>query len=99
MLSRILCQILLHYYILKKSTAEGYRILVETYGYYALSETTYRDWLRRFKNNHFDVKDKERSGAPKKFKDKESEALLNENSRQTLAELVKSLGVDHTTVS
>jgi len=38
--------------------------------------------------------EKERSGAPKKFEDKELEALLHEDSCQTLAELGKSLGVD-----
>jgi len=52
-----------------KSAAETYRILVKTYGDHALSETTYRDWCRRFKNNDFDVEDKERSGATKKFED------------------------------
>jgi len=46
-----------------------------------------------------DVEDKERFDAPKKFEDKELEALLHEDSRQMLAELAESLGVDHTTVS
>lgn len=72
--------ILLHYFFQKKSAAEAHRILVETYGDHALSETTCRDWFRRFKNNDFDVEDKERSGAPKKFEDEELEALLDENS-------------------
>ena len=35
----------------------------------------------------------------KKFEDEELEALLDEDSCQTLAELAESLGVDHTTVS
>jgi len=91
--------ILLHYFIQRKSAAEAHRILVETYNDHALSETTCRDWFRRFKNNDFDVEDKERSGAPKKFEDKELEALLYEDSRQTLTELAGSLGVDHTTIS
>jgi len=38
-------------------------------------------------------------GTSKKFEDEELEALLHKNSCQTLAELAKSLGVDHTTVS
>ena len=53
----------------------------------------------RFKNNDFDVEDKERSAALKKFEDEELEALLHENSCQTLVELSESLGVDHTTIS
>lgn len=64
-----------------------------------MSETTCRDWFRRFKNNDFDIEDKERSGAPKKFDDEELKALLDEDSCQTLSELAESLGVDHTTVS
>ncbi|KAG5325402.1 MOS1T transposase, partial [Pseudoatta argentina] len=69
--------ILLHYFIQKKSAAEAHRILVQTYGDNALSDTTCRDWFRRFKNNDFELGDKERSGAPKKFQDKELEQLLD----------------------
>ncbi|KAG5313023.1 MOS1T transposase, partial [Pseudoatta argentina] len=69
--------ILLHYFIQKKSAAEAHRILVQTYGDNALSDTTCRDWFRRFKNNDFELEDKERSGAPKKFQDKELEQLLD----------------------
>ncbi|KAG5316090.1 MOS1T transposase, partial [Pseudoatta argentina] len=71
--------ILLHYFIQKKSAAEAHRILVQTYGDNALSDTTCRDWFRRFKNNDFELEDKERSGAPKKFEDKELEQLLDED--------------------
>ncbi|KAG5318056.1 MOS1T transposase, partial [Pseudoatta argentina] len=54
--------ILLHYFIQKKCAAEAHRILVQTYGDNALSDTTCRDWFRRFKNNDFELEDKERSG-------------------------------------
>ncbi|KAG5325795.1 MOS1T transposase, partial [Pseudoatta argentina] len=76
--------ILLHYFIQKKSAAEAHRILVQTYDDNALSDTTCRDWFRRFKNNDFELEDKERSGAPKKFQDKELEQLLDEDPSQTL---------------
>ena len=59
--------VLLQYCIQNKSAAEAHRILVETYGGNALSDTTCRDWFRRFKNNDFELENKERSGAPKKF--------------------------------
>ncbi|KAG5320379.1 MOS1T transposase, partial [Pseudoatta argentina] len=91
--------ILLHYFIQKKSTAEAHRILVQTYGDTALSDTTCRAWFRRFKNNDFELEDKERSGAPKKFQDKELEQLLDEDPSQTLSELGKILQVDESTVS
>ncbi|KAG5320966.1 MOS1T transposase, partial [Pseudoatta argentina] len=91
--------ILLHYFIQKKSAAEAHRILVQTYGDNALSDTTFRDWFRRFKNNDFELEDKERFGAPKKFQDKELEQLLDEDPSQTLSELGKILQVDEPTVS
>ncbi|KAG5325287.1 MOS1T transposase, partial [Pseudoatta argentina] len=69
--------ILLHYFIQKKSAAEAHRILVQTYGDTALSDTTCGDWFLRFKKNDFELEDKERSGAPKKFQDKELEQLLD----------------------
>ncbi|KAG5318699.1 MOS1T transposase, partial [Pseudoatta argentina] len=90
--------ILLHYFIQLKSAAEAHRILVQTYGDNALSDTTCRDWFRRFKNNDFELEDKERSGAPKKFQDKELEQLLDEDPSQTLSELGKILQVDESTV-
>ncbi|KAG5327320.1 MOS1T transposase, partial [Pseudoatta argentina] len=91
--------ILLHYFIQKKSAAEAHRILVQTYDDNALSDTTCRDWFRRFKNNDFELEDKERSGAPRKFQDKELEQLLDEDPSQTLSELGKILQVDESTVS
>ena len=59
--------ILLHY-IQKKFVAEDNRILVETYGNHALLETACGDCFTRFKNNDFDVEDKECSGALKSWK-------------------------------
>ena len=94
-----LCGILLLYFIQKKSAAEVPRILVETYSNDALSETTCRDWFRHFKNNDFNVKDKECSSAPKKFENKELEALLHEDACHAEAGLAESLVVDHSTVS
>jgi len=52
-------------------------------------------WLQ---NNDFDVESKVCSGAPRKFEDEELEALLHEDSYQTLAELAESLGIDHTII-
>ena len=66
----------------KKSAAEAYRILVDTYGDHALSERTCKDWFRNFRNNDFDVEDKECPSALKKFEDEELEELLHEDSCQ-----------------
>ena len=55
-------KILLHYFIQNKSAPEAHRIIVETYGDNALSNTTCGDWIRRFKNNDFKPEDKKRTG-------------------------------------
>jgi len=55
--------------------------------------------FRCSKHNDFDVEDKEHSGAPKKFEDKELQALLHEDSCLTLAEFAESLEVVQTIVS
>ena len=91
--------ILLHYFIQHKCSAEAHKILVETYGENAMSDTTCRDWFRRFENNDFKLEDKECSGAPTKFEDKELEEILDEYRSQTLAELGKTLQIDESSVS
>ena len=90
---------ILHYFIQKKSAAEAYRILIETYSDHALSEITCRNWFRHLKNNDFDIEDKECSGTLKKFEDEELAVLLHEHSYQMQAALAELLGIDHTTVS
>lgn len=92
-------EVLLHYFILKKSAAETHRILVEAYNENAPAEPTCREWFRRFKSGDFDLDDKERSGQPKKFQDCDLEALLIENPYQTLKELADTLKVGVSTVS
>ena len=48
---------------------EVHRELKKVYGDAALTETTCRDWFRRFKDGDFDVDDRPREGRPKTFED------------------------------
>jgi len=45
--------------LFKKKTVKVYRFISETYYEIALSIKTCEYWLRRFKSNDFDLKDKE----------------------------------------
>lgn len=92
-------EVLLHYFLLKKSAAETKRLLAEVYGEHAPSEATCRNWFRRFKGGDFDVRDREREGSPKKFDDTELEALLCEDPCQTENELAEQLNVNQSSVS
>ena len=61
--------------------------------FFLRSETTFRDWIRRFKDGDFDVDDRPREGKPKIFEDAELEALLDEDPCQTQEKLASVLGV------
>ena len=69
------------------------------YGQHALAERTCQKWFARFKSNDLGLEEEERPGQPKKFKDEELEALLDENCCQTQEELAESLGVTQAAIS
>ena len=74
-------ELLIYFFNLKKPTAEAHRLLVETYG-----ETDLSEWFPKFKNDEFDIENKERSGRPKVYEDAKLEVLLNQDSCQTQEE-------------
>ena len=53
----------------KKTAAGAHRELQKVYGDAALSETTSRNWFRRFKDDDFHVDDRPCEGRPKTFED------------------------------
>ena len=77
----------------KKTAAEAHRQLHKDYRDVALSEITYQDWFRSFKDGDFDVDDRPREGRPKTFEATELEALLDEDPCQTEEELALASGV------
>jgi len=88
---------LLFCFNLKKSTAESHRMLVEAYGDNALSETTCRDWFRRFNDDNFDLSDKKRENRPRKIEDCQLQALLDDIQSQKM--LAEQLGVSQAAIS
>ena len=72
----------------KKSIAESHRMLVETYGDNVLSETTCRDWFRRFNDDNFD---KKRENRPRK-EDCQLQALLDEDDTQSQKNACRVIG-------
>ena len=58
--NRHLQGVLIFFFHSKKTAAEAHRELRKFYGDAALSETTYRNWFRRFKDGDFDVDDRPR---------------------------------------
>ena len=76
-------EVLLFLFNIKKTSSESCRMLVKAYGHNAPSGSTCRQWFKRFKNHDFDLKDKERKGAAKRFKDEDSEAILDEDPCQS----------------
>ncbi|GBP72540.1 Far upstream element-binding protein 1 [Eumeta japonica] len=75
--------------------AKEHRLLLEAYNEAALSERICREWFLKFKNDDFDVEDKDRSGRPKLYEDAE----LEEDSSQTQKKLALTLEVTQQAVS
>ncbi|GFU36523.1 mariner Mos1 transposase [Trichonephila clavipes] len=69
--SRHLREVLIFCFNMKKSVAEAHRKLSNTYGEAAISERTYREWFKRFKNGDFEVEDQHGGGREKVFEDAE----------------------------
>ena len=67
--NRHLREVLIFFFHSKKTTAKAHRELQKIYRDAALSETTCRDWFRRFKDGDFDVDDRPRDGRPKNFEE------------------------------
>ena len=70
-------------------------MFVEAYGDNALSETTCRDWFRRFNDNNFNLNDKKRENRRenKKVENCQLQALLDEDDIQSQKMLAEQLGV------
>lgn len=96
---RHLREALLFLFHLNKKATDAHQMLAQAYGDAAPSIRTCQEWFQRFKSGDFDVKDKDRSGQPKKFEDEELQALLDEDSAQTQEQLAESLGVTRQAVS
>ena len=67
--NRHLREVLIFFIHSKETAAEVHRELQKVYGDADLSETTCRDWLRRFIDGNFDADDRPREGRPKIFED------------------------------
>ena len=92
-------EVLIFFFHSKKTAAKAHREIQKVYGDAALSETTCRDWFRRFKYGDFDVDDHPCEGRPKNFEDAELEELLDEDPCQTQEELASALGVTRQAIS
>ena len=66
--NRHLREVLIFFFHLKKTAAEAHRELEKVYGDAALSETTCRDWFRRFEDCDYVVDDRPRKGRPKNLR-------------------------------
>ena len=98
--NRHLREVLIFFFHSKKTADRAHRELQNVYGGAALSETTCRDWFRRFKDGDFDVDDRPREGRPKTFEDanviyyellKPNETITGEWYRTQLMRLSRAL--------
>ena len=73
---------------------------MEVYDIYnALSETTSRDWFRRFNDDNFSLSNKKRKNRSRKVEDCQLQALLDEDDTQLQKMLAEQLGVSQVVIS
>ena len=65
---------------LKKNAAEAAEMFCAAYGESAVTHTTCKRWYQKFREGDFDLSDRPRSGAPRKFEDDKLQELLDENT-------------------
>lgn len=84
---------------MKKNASQSYHILREFYG--ELSDRTCYRLFKQFKSEHFNLEDGKfmQIGRPRKFKNKDLETLLIENSSKTQEEIAKILRVSQRVIS
>lgn len=93
-------RLLLHYFYIKRTAAETHRILQNLYGDYEIpAETTCRRWFQQFRNGNFNLIDRARIGARKRFEDIDLRAILVKDPMQTQEKLAEVLGVSQYTIS
>ncbi|UYV72294.1 SETMAR [Cordylochernes scorpioides] len=91
--------VLLFAFNLKKSATEAHRMLEEVYGDHALSKSQCYRWFKKFQSGDFKLDNEPRGKPPRKFEEAELQALLDEDSTQTLEKLAKQLQVSQGAVS
>ena len=79
-------------YHLKKTAAEAY-------GEHALGKSQCFEWFKKFRNGNFDARNEDRQRPPKKFRDSELQASLDEDDAQTQQQLADQLNVTRDAVS
>ena len=93
-------EVLIFFFHSKKTAVEAHRELQKVYGDAAPSESTYRDWFRRFKDGDFYVDDRPREERPKTFEDadfiyyellKRNETITGKRYRTQLMRLSRAL--------
>ena len=67
---------------LKKNAVEKTEMIFSAFGEGVVTHKTCKKWFQRFRNDDFDLSDRESSGQPKKFEDEKLEQLLEKNPTQ-----------------
>lgn len=83
----------------KKRAITAHRLLIDAYGSNAPSEKTCQEWFRRFKKGAFNTEDKERTGRPRTFADRELQMLLDSDPAATRSKLSEVLNISKSSIS
>lgn len=86
-------------YHLDKTASEAHSLLVQAFGDRALGKSQCYAWYEKFEAGNFDKENEPRGRPVRKFSVDDLQKLLDQDNRQTQAELGQQLGFDPGTVS
>lgn len=95
---RHLRHVILHCFKKGDSVKNTVDEICTVYGDGAITITTVRNWFKRFRGGNFNLEDEDRSGRPKTTDTDLIKAMLDENPRYSVREIVNATRIPKTTV-
>lgn len=90
--------IMLFYFHKGKNAAQTHKKICAVHRDDGVSETTVREWFRRFRSGDFNCADSLRSGRPTEVDDDQIKTLIENNQRYTTREIAEILKISNSTV-
>lgn len=90
--------ILQHHYDQGEKAKQAAKKICEVYGPNTVSNTTAKEWFRRFRSGNFDVEDAPRSGRPIAVETDKIMEIIEVDRHVSTRSIAQELNISHTTV-
>ena len=86
------------YFLKKKNASHSTKKICAVYGCNAVSERTVQEWLARFRQGNFELKDRKRLGGSMVDKDNEIMEIIKQERHISSYNIAKELGIFQQTI-